>query len=223
MLLSWIPPGKMPYNPTLSAVVDFIHQTTDPYLNFFRRFLPPIKGGGMMFDLSPIIAIILLLDRAGDRRRPDRGLSRCRDLVRGLLRLRGRRRARPGLEGDRRVRASPAGEHVEVLPFLDITNSRNCGVAFGLADGVSPAIIGAGLVLLLGLIAYLGAHTSSGWAVWLAGGLLIGGAVSNLIDRVARGSVVDFIDFSFWPTFNLADVAIVVGVGLLVLAPLREP
>ena len=50
--------------------------------------------------------------------------------------------------------------------------------------------------------------------MWLAGGLLIGGAVSNLIDRVARGSVVDFIDFSFWPTFNLADVAIVVGVGL---------
>lgn len=115
------------------------------------------------------------------------------------------------------------GEQVEVFSFLDITNSRNAGVAFGLADGVSPAIIGAALVLLLGLIAYLGARTSSGWAVWLAGGLLIGGAVSNLIDRVARGSVVDFIDFSFWPTFNVADVAIVVGVALLVLAPLRDP
>ena len=115
------------------------------------------------------------------------------------------------------------GEQVEVLPFLDIANSRNSGVAFGLADGVSPAIIGAGLVLLLGLIAYLGARTSSGWAVWLAGGMVIGGAVSNLIDRVNRGSVVDFIDFSFWPTFNVADMAIVIGVGLLVLAPLREP
>ena len=40
VLLSWIPPGRMPYNPPLSAVVDFVHQTTDPYLNFFRRFLP---------------------------------------------------------------------------------------------------------------------------------------------------------------------------------------
>jgi len=63
ILLSWIP--RMPYNPALAAVVDFIHQTTDPYLNIFRRFIPPIKGGGMMFDLSPIIAIILLLVAQG--------------------------------------------------------------------------------------------------------------------------------------------------------------
>ena len=115
------------------------------------------------------------------------------------------------------------GESTEVTSFLDIASSRNSGVAFGFADGVSPAFIGGALILLLGLIAYLGARAGSGWAVWLPGGMLIGGAVSNLIDRLARGSVVDFIDFSFWPTFNLADVAIVVGVGLLVLAPLREP
>jgi len=63
VLLSWIP--RMPYNRALAAVVDFVHQTTDPYLNMFRRFLPPIKGGGMMFDLSPIIAIILLLVAQG--------------------------------------------------------------------------------------------------------------------------------------------------------------
>jgi len=59
VLLSWIP--RMPYNPTLRAVVDFIHQVTDPYLNLFRRFLPPIGGGGMAIDISPIVAIILLL------------------------------------------------------------------------------------------------------------------------------------------------------------------
>ncbi len=63
ILLSWIP--RMPYNRAVAAVVDFVHQTTDPYLNMFRRFLPPIKGGGMMFDLSPIIAIILLLVAQG--------------------------------------------------------------------------------------------------------------------------------------------------------------
>lgn len=63
VLLSWIP--RMPYNPVLAAIVDFVHQTTDPYLNVFRRILPPIKGGGMMFDLSPIIAIILLLIAQG--------------------------------------------------------------------------------------------------------------------------------------------------------------
>lgn len=58
ILLSWIP--RMPYYRWLSATVDFIHQVTDPYLNFFRRFLPPIGGGGMAFDLSPILAIIVL-------------------------------------------------------------------------------------------------------------------------------------------------------------------
>ncbi len=58
VLLSWIP--RMPYNRALRAVVDFVHETTDPYLNIFRRVLPPIGGGGMAFDLSPILAIILL-------------------------------------------------------------------------------------------------------------------------------------------------------------------
>lgn len=117
----------------------------------------------------------------------------------------------------------PRGDVVKVLPFLDIVNSRNNGVAFGLAGGVSPALIGAALVVLLGLVAYLGLKAHSGWAVWVPAGVLIGGAIANLIDRVVRGSVVDFIDFSFWPAFNLADVAIVVGVGLLVLAPMRDP
>ena len=63
VLLSWVP--RMPYNPTLRTVVDFIHQVTDPYLNIFRRILPPIGGRGMALDLSPIIGIILLLIAQG--------------------------------------------------------------------------------------------------------------------------------------------------------------
>jgi YggT family protein len=59
ILLSWIP--RMPYNPYLRAVVTFIEETVDPYLNLFRRFLPPLGGRGFALDLSPIIAIILLL------------------------------------------------------------------------------------------------------------------------------------------------------------------
>jgi uncharacterized protein YggT (Ycf19 family) len=59
ILLSWIP--RMPYNPYLRAVVTFIEQTVDPYLNLFRRILPPLGGRGFALDLSPIIAIILLL------------------------------------------------------------------------------------------------------------------------------------------------------------------
>ena len=59
ILLSWIP--RIPYNPYLRAVVDFIHQVTDPYLNLFRRVLPPVGGRGFALDLSPILAVILLL------------------------------------------------------------------------------------------------------------------------------------------------------------------
>ena len=50
----------MPYNPPLRAVLDFVTETTDPYLNFFRRFLPPIGGGGFALDLSPIVGLIVL-------------------------------------------------------------------------------------------------------------------------------------------------------------------
>ncbi len=58
VLMSWIP--RMPYNPTLRAVLDFISETTDPYLNLFRRIIPPIGGGGFGLDLSPMIGIIVL-------------------------------------------------------------------------------------------------------------------------------------------------------------------
>ncbi len=58
VLMSWIP--RMPYNPALRAVLDFIVETTDPYLNLFRRIIPPIGGGGFGLDLSPMIGIIVL-------------------------------------------------------------------------------------------------------------------------------------------------------------------
>jgi YggT family protein len=58
VLLSWVP--RMPYNRALRATLDFIKETTDPYLNFFRRFLPPLGGGGFALDLSPMIGVILL-------------------------------------------------------------------------------------------------------------------------------------------------------------------
>jgi YggT family protein len=59
IVLSWIP--RLPYNRVLHAVVSFVHDVTQPYLRIFRRFLPPIGGGGFALDLSPIIGIILLL------------------------------------------------------------------------------------------------------------------------------------------------------------------
>jgi YggT family protein len=58
VLSSWVP--RMPYNRALRATLDFIKETTDPYLNFFRRFLPPLGGGGFALDLSPILGVIVL-------------------------------------------------------------------------------------------------------------------------------------------------------------------
>jgi YggT family protein len=59
ILLSWIP--RIPYNPVLSAVIEFIQQVTDPYLRIFRRIIPPVGGGGFALDLSPIIATFVLI------------------------------------------------------------------------------------------------------------------------------------------------------------------
>ncbi len=59
ILISWLP--RVPYHRWLRAVLDFITETTNPYLNLFRRFLPPIGGRGFALDLSPMIGLIVLL------------------------------------------------------------------------------------------------------------------------------------------------------------------
>ena len=58
VLISYVP--RMPYNPWLRAVLDFVTETTNPYLNLFRRFVPRLGGGGFALDLSPIIGIVVL-------------------------------------------------------------------------------------------------------------------------------------------------------------------
>jgi signal peptidase II len=109
------------------------------------------------------------------------------------------------------------GERVEVLPFLAFENVRNQGVAFGIGGDISAVFIGATIVLLVGFLVYLTTRGRTGWLVWMPAALLLGGALGNLADRVRDGAVTDFIDLPLWPTFNLADVAIVVGVLLLLL------
>jgi signal peptidase II len=110
------------------------------------------------------------------------------------------------------------GDVREVLPFLDIVNTRNTGVAFGLFAGSGGLIVGIITVVALGaLIAFFLAHRTRP-LIWLPTGLLVGGAVGNLIDRVFRGDgVTDFVKLPRWPAFNVADMAITVGVVLLVI------
>lgn len=113
------------------------------------------------------------------------------------------------------------GEYVEVLGPLELTLSHNKGVAFGLAGGA-----GIGLVLLtvaaLGLIGYLFARNPGRPGMWVASGLVAGGALGNLADRVFAGEVTDYIAVGSWPPFNLADIAITCGVVLLAWIYVRD-
>jgi signal peptidase II len=106
------------------------------------------------------------------------------------------------------------GEHVNVFFGLDLTNTRNTGVAFGAFEGaglVVAILIGISLALLVG---YFVLHRDMP-LLWLPVGLLLGGALGNLADRAREGAVIDFIDPVAWPAFNLADACIVIGVLLL--------
>ena len=115
------------------------------------------------------------------------------------------------------------GDSVEVLPFLSLENTRNTGIAFGLAGGASPLLIGLTLLALIGLLVYIATRGEGGASMWIPAGLLVGGALGNLADRVREDAVIDFIDVGGWPTFNLADVAIVAGViALIILSGRRE-
>lgn len=108
------------------------------------------------------------------------------------------------------------GEQIEVLGPLEFTLTHNRGVAFGLAGGAGAPLV---LVTLfaLGVVLYLFSRNPARPSMWVAVGLLAGGAVGNLVDRVRLGHVTDFIDLPPWPPFNLADVAITFGVILLVI------
>jgi signal peptidase II len=107
------------------------------------------------------------------------------------------------------------GDEASVFPGLEISNTRNTGVAFGMFQdgGVIVAVL-IGLSLA-GLIIFFLRHSDVPW-MWLPVGMLVGGALGNLADRAREGAVIDFIDPVAWPAFNVADSCIVVGVVLLV-------
>jgi len=109
------------------------------------------------------------------------------------------------------------GEQIDVLGPLEFTLTHNRGVAFGMAGGAGAPLVLVVLVAL-GVVLYLFARSAARPWMWLPVGLLIGGALGNLIDRIRLGHVTDFIDLPPWPPFNLADMAITFGViGLVIL------
>jgi signal peptidase II len=109
------------------------------------------------------------------------------------------------------------GEERKLLPGVELVNTRNHGVAFGFLPGSHIAITILIGVALLALLVYFALHTRER-LIWLPTGMLIGGAIGNVVDRLREGSVTDFIKLPLgWPPFNLADMSITFGVLILFL------
>jgi signal peptidase II len=118
------------------------------------------------------------------------------------------------------VRTMRMGESVDVWgSFFRLTRTENTGAAFGMFRGRGTWFIVISLAAAIAIIAFRREIARMKRWEQLAFGLVLGGAVGNLIDRVRSGAVVDFLDFGFgelrWPAFNIADSAITVGVILL--------
>ena len=113
------------------------------------------------------------------------------------------------------------GEPRSVVGPLELTLTYNDGIAFGLASGAGPLVVVLALIALVAL-GWFVASAPAGWPTAVAGGLILGGALGNLFDRVTRGEVVDFVSLPAWPAFNLADVAITFGVLALAVIVIRS-
>ena len=125
-----------------------------------------------------------------------------------------------------------AEESSHILGPLDIHRVQNSGIAFGLFSSATALVALVTAVALCWMIVFFARSSARHPVLPAALGLLIGGSLSNLVDRVRLGHVIDFVDFGWWPAFNLADGFIVIGVAILLGAlvgsdrrpkPARQP
>jgi signal peptidase II len=109
------------------------------------------------------------------------------------------------------------GEERKLLPGIQLVNTRNRGVAFGFLPGSHVGVTILIAVALLALLAYFARHAEQP-LIWLPTGMLLGGALGNILDRLKDGAVTDFIKLPLgWPPFNLADTSITLGIVILFL------
>ena len=107
--------------------------------------------------------------------------------------------------------SNAADQGRSVFLGVRLVRVRNHGVAFGFFSGGGTVVLAFTLVALGALVGYFVLRPARPW-LWLPTGMLIGGAVGNLIDRVSHGAVTDFIKLPLWPAFNVADMSITYGV-----------
>ena len=119
------------------------------------------------------------------------------------------------------------GDAFPILGFFQLTHVTNTGSAFGLLQGQSTFLVMASVIGVLGVLFYYRANGRQSLALRVALGLILGGALGNLSDRLFRGAVVDFIDIQYWPghhwpNFNVADSALLSGLMLLASYVMRQ-
>ncbi len=107
------------------------------------------------------------------------------------------------------------GESVDILGPFDIHHVQNSGIAFGLFSSRTTVVIAVTAVAVCAMLVFFARSGRRHPALPVALGLVLGGSIANLVDRVRLGHVTDFLDFVAWPAFNLADTFIVVGVVTL--------
>jgi signal peptidase II len=120
------------------------------------------------------------------------------------------------------TRTLDRGEIVELLPFFDLRRIRNTGIAFGQFTENQSIVMLLTVVALVWMLVFFARVGARSPLLPPALGMLLGGAVSNLVDRVRAGFVTDFLHIHNWPVFNLADVFIVCGVALLLISLTRH-
>jgi signal peptidase II len=104
-----------------------------------------------------------------------------------------------------------AGQVKKFLPGVTLVHYRNTGVAFSIFSSGGTLVLVFTLAALSVLLTYFVLHPQRPW-LWIPTGMLVGGALGNLIDRIASGAVTDFIKLPHWPAFNVADMSITFGV-----------
>jgi signal peptidase II len=113
------------------------------------------------------------------------------------------------------ARTLALGEEVEIAGPFSIHHVHNSGIAFGLFSSATSVVIALTALAVLWMLVFFARSGARHPVLPVALGLVLGGSVANLLDRVRLGHVTDFLDFRFWPAFNLADLFIVVGVASL--------
>jgi len=108
------------------------------------------------------------------------------------------------------------GESRHLLPGVSLVHAENSGVAFSLLTGSEAAVVAVTIVIVAAVLVFFATHRRRR-LLWLATGLIVGGALGNLLDRVRAGAVTDFIQLPHWPAFNFADASITLGVVALFL------